>query len=207
MFKPSAGGLLSHFSSLPDSQVLGFMLASVWAELIASTLLCPMEATRIRLVTEPSYGREVFDALPRLVHEKGWGIFQGLPAILIKMVPGTMCQMASYELLTRSAYNLLQDLQLDNSGSLHLVVATSCALAASVVSTLTSQPGDTILSEINKAGAENSCIFRVVRNLGCPTELFRGVKARLVHLLALVSSQLLIYDYIKVMVGLSATGT
>ena len=80
-------------------------------------------------------------------------------------------------------------------------------LAASVVSTLTSQPGDTILSEINKAGAENSCIFRVVRNLGCPTELFRGVKARLVHLLALVSSQLLIYDYIKVMVGLSATGT
>ena len=35
--------------------------------MIASTLLCPLEATRIRLVTEPDFAGEVFDALLRLL--------------------------------------------------------------------------------------------------------------------------------------------
>ena len=65
VFKPAAGDIL------PQSpQIVVFMLAAAVAELFASTLLCPLEATRIRLVTEPSYGQEVFDALPRLVNEE-----------------------------------------------------------------------------------------------------------------------------------------
>ena len=39
-----------------------------------------------------------------------------------------------------------------------------------------------------------------------PQELFRGVKARLIHLLALITTQLVIYDYAKQLVGLAATG-
>lgn len=65
VFKPVAVELLPE---LP--QLLAFMLAAALGEVVASTLLCPMEAARIRLVTEPSYGREVFDVLPRLVQEQ-----------------------------------------------------------------------------------------------------------------------------------------
>ena len=219
------------------SPIVCFLLAGALAEVVASTLLCPLEATRIRLVTDPNYGTEVFDALPRLWNEERWAVFNGLPAILLKMVPGTMCQMASYELLTRSAYAAASELHLDGINGVHLAIATPCALLSGVVSTRTSQPGDTILSEMNRSGAEEGarrnllhairevCVSEVCTVEECceteggecrllevcaprvaPSELFRGVKARLVHLLALVGSQLLMYDYIKVLVGLSATG-
>ena len=83
VFKPLAADLVPQ-----GPQLASLMLAAAGAEVIASALLCPLEATRIRLVTEPEFGREVFDALPRLCKEQGLGIFRGLPAILLKMVPG-----------------------------------------------------------------------------------------------------------------------
>jgi len=74
VFKPFALDAVSSSPFLPNAPILSFLLAGASAELVASTLLCPLEATRIRLVTDPSYGVEVFDALPRLVREQGWGI-------------------------------------------------------------------------------------------------------------------------------------
>jgi len=163
VFKPFATDIL------PEApQFIAFMLAAAFAEVFASALLCPLEATRIRLVTEPTFGKEVFDALPRLWREQGIGILRGLPAILIKMVPGTVCQMASYELLTRSAYAAVAQLHLENDASCSVIIASGCALLASIVSTVTSQPGDTILSEINKAGGKFSSISQVVKNIGAP---------------------------------------
>jgi hypothetical protein len=65
-----------------------------------------MEATRIRLVADPAFGVGVRDAFPRLLRERGWGIYAGLPAILSKHVPGNMAQLASYELSAALGYSL-----------------------------------------------------------------------------------------------------
>ena len=53
-------------------------------------VLTPGRLYRIRLVAEPGFGREVFDALPRLVREKGADIFESLPAIWCKQVQLTL---------------------------------------------------------------------------------------------------------------------
>jgi len=206
VFKPFAQDFVSSSNVLPHSAILGFLLAGASAELVASTLLCPLEATRIRLVTDPSYGSEVFDALPRMWSERGWGIYDALPAIMTKMVPGTMSQLASYEFFTRSAYATATSVGLQADSSSRFLISTSCAVLAGVVSTLTSQPGDTVLSEMNKVGGQGQTILSIVGRMESPRDLFRGVKARLIHLLALITTQLVIYDYAKQLVGLAATG-
>ena len=206
VFKPFALDAVAVAPFLPNSPILGFLLAGASAELVASVLLCPLEATRIRLVTDPTYGNEVFDALPRMWREEGWGIYQGLPAIMTKMVPGTMSQLASYEFFTRTAYATATSFGVQADTTNRFAISTVCAVLAGVISTLTSQPGDTVLSEMNKAGGQGQTIMSVLEGLESPQELFRGVKARLIHLLALITTQLVIYDYAKQIVGLAATG-
>ena len=51
VFKPFALDFVAGSSVLPNSPILGFLIAGAQAEIVASTLLCPLEATRIRLVT------------------------------------------------------------------------------------------------------------------------------------------------------------
>lgn len=43
-----------------------WVLASVFADLIGSTALCPLEATRIRLVTDPTFARGTIDGMSRV---------------------------------------------------------------------------------------------------------------------------------------------
>ena len=115
--------------------------------------------------TDPEYGKEVFDALPRMCREEGWDIYNSLPIIMLKMVPGTMSQLASYEFFPRSAYSAVQTLGISADTSQRFVISTLCAVFAGVVSTLTSQPGDTILSEVNK-GSGGKKVERELREVG-----------------------------------------
>jgi solute carrier family 25 phosphate transporter 3 len=126
--------------ALPDASLLALCLAATCAETIGSTCLCPLEATRIRLVAEPSFGSEVFDALPKLLEERGWEIMSGLPAILAKMIPYTVVQLVSYELLTTEAYTLLgaQGVTAPDA-TVRFVVSLSCSLVAAALSSLASQ--------------------------------------------------------------------
>ncbi|EKX38819.1 hypothetical protein GUITHDRAFT_143999 [Guillardia theta CCMP2712] len=153
LFKPVV------LAKVTDQKLVAFLLAAAMAELIGSTALCPLEATRIRLVADPSYGREVFDALPRLIEEK-------TPAI-------------------------------------KFTISTLCAMVAAIASSLASQPGDSILSEVNKGGEKT--IADVIKSFEL-SDYFRGTQARLVHMMSIVTVQLVLYDIIKASVGLSATG-
>ena len=66
----------------------GYLAASVAAGAAASILLCPMEQTRIRLVTDRTFANGFVDCFSRLVKQEGIGtIFYGLPAMLSKQVP------------------------------------------------------------------------------------------------------------------------
>ena len=71
-----------------DDPTEGFLAASVAAGAVASIVLCPMERTRIRLVTDPNFADGFVSGLLRLTKEEGLGsIFFGLPAMLSKQVP------------------------------------------------------------------------------------------------------------------------
>eukprot|EP01052_Picozoa_sp_SAG31_P053379 SAG31_NODE_13656_length_855_cov_0.908730_2_plen_68_part_00 len=59
--------------------------ASACAEFIADIFLCPLEATRIRLVSEPTFASGMLTAMPKLAAEQGViaGFYSGAPELFL----------------------------------------------------------------------------------------------------------------------------
>ena len=56
----------------PQSKGIAYLLASVVAGAVAAILLCPMESTRIRIVTDKDYkGMGLLTGLPKLIQDEG----------------------------------------------------------------------------------------------------------------------------------------
>ena len=91
-----------------------------------------MEATKIRLVTDPFYAPSTAAALRRVVRDSGAGsLWQGVGPIMVRQVPYTVAKLAGYEAIATRVDNPV----------LRGVLAGS---AAAVVS----QPGDVILNRL-----------------------------------------------------------
>mgnify|MGYP001023195778 CR=1 FL=1 len=64
-----------------------WLSAGAVAEFIGDVALCPMEATRIRVVAQPHFARGLFDGTYRIWQQEGMqGLYKGLPAIVSKQV-------------------------------------------------------------------------------------------------------------------------
>ena len=55
----------------PEYAGLILLAASASAEVIASTVLCPMEAVKVRVQTQPGFARGLVDGLPKFVISEG----------------------------------------------------------------------------------------------------------------------------------------
>ena len=67
-----------------------------------------------------------------------------------------------------------------------------------------------MLSEVNKGsssygGDTSASVATALQAMSLP-DFFRGTQARLVHMMTIVTVQLVLYDKIKVLVGLQPTG-
>ena len=79
-----------------DNQVAIYLGAAACAEFIADIFLCPLEATRIRLVSDPSFASGLVGGASRLVKEEGVlrGFYSGFGPICLKQIPYTMAKFA-----------------------------------------------------------------------------------------------------------------
>jgi len=197
---------------LKGNTATAFIVASVIAGAVASILLCPMESARIRVVTDPDYsGMGLIQALPKLVKESGvLNLFGGIYAMLSKQVPYTMAKQVSFDIVAGLLYSYLtsksEGLNVDD---LKWVVSVVSAFVASLFACIFSQPGDMILTETYK-GKSGDGFFGVVRNIyskGGPAAFFTGTGARILHVSSIITSQLVIYDIVKQLLGLPATGS
>lgn len=197
--------------ALPLSSVsVTWVLASMMADVIASTALCPLEATRIRLVADPGFAHGTLDGLANLIGKEGVSsIFKGMPAILAKQLPYTIVQLCGFELITRLFYSWEVTAALVHSpGPWQWAVSFGSAVITGIFASLASQPGDVILSRVNRDRSHKPVLETMkdaVRELGIKG-LFKGTRARLLHVGMIVTIQLVIYDFVKQLVGLPATG-
>jgi len=186
-----------------------YLGASGIAEFFADIALCPLEATRIRLVSQPTFANGLLGGFARLAREEGFrGFYSGFGPILFKQVPYTMAKFAVYEVafenLITATGKPKSELSPGTISTLNLASGLIAGFAAAIIS----QPADTLLSKINRTKALpgetiSSRLIKFSRELGV-RGLFTGMGARLVMIGTLTAGQFVIYGDIKRMLG--ATG-
>ncbi|KAI1358576.1 mitochondrial phosphate carrier protein [Xylaria arbuscula] len=184
-----------------------YLGSSAIAEIAGDIVLCPFEAVRIRLVSQPGFGIGLWDGFARLVREEGiQGLYSGLGPIMLKQVPYTMATFVVYENALEQIYKWVDKSTI--SGAAITGINLGSGLIAGIAATLVSQPADTVLSKINKekAGVGEGTLhrlWRITRDTGLRGS-YAGVRARLVMVGGMSALQFAVYGDIKKALG--ATG-
>jgi len=175
------------------------------AAFFGSFILCPFEAVRIRSVAQPNYAPNIVRVCTRMIDEEGFpSLFSAVPAFLLKEIPFAMAKFTVFDLSTAWMYNQFpaatEDLQL--SLLVSLTGGTLGGLAAAVVS----NPADVTISEMKKTKSDMSPkeAAQVVLDRGGPPALFTGLPLRLVFYSLVVSLQFLVYDSVRIALGIGA---
>ncbi|KAI9296157.1 mitochondrial carrier [Neoconidiobolus thromboides FSU 785] len=183
-----------------------YLASSAIAEFFADIALCPLEATRIRLVSQPEFATGLVSGFTRILKEEGVarGFYSGFFPILFKQVPYTMAKFVVYERAAEAIYASVGKPKEQLSPATNTYINLGAGLIAGIAAAIISQPADTLLSKINKQkGAEGSIVSRLAvmaKELG-PRGLFLGLGARIVMVGALTSGQFAIYGDVKRMLG------
>ncbi|ORY31813.1 inorganic phosphate transporter [Naematelia encephala] len=186
-----------------------YLGASAIAEFFADIALCPLEATRIRLVSQPGFANGLAGGFARILREEGPGAFYaGFGPILFKQVPYTMAKFAVYEVAVENILSATGKSKDSLTPGQNTALSLGGGVIAGMAAAVISQPADTLLSKINKTKglpgqSTTSRLIQMAGQLG-PSGLFTGMGARLVMIGTLTAGQFAIYGDIKK--ALNATG-
>ncbi|CAM9648306.1 unnamed protein product [Ectocarpus sp. 13 AM-2016] len=157
LFARGGRGAAAAVGAVTAPPVLGTLIAaSVTAEIVGSSALTPLEAARIRMVADADYAPGLRSGIARMVSEEGVAaLTRGLPAVLAKQIPYTVTKLVTFDYLVRTVASLVSR---NSSGGGKKGFGTgvggtvACAVIAGVLSSLASQPGDSLLSALNSEG-------------------------------------------------------
>jgi len=191
-----------------DNRTGIYLASAAGAETIADVFLCPLEATRIRLVQNPQFGSGLLDAAPRIMREDGFirGFYSGLGPILFKQVPYTMAKFAvqgwAAEKIAAAAGLELASIE----GGTKMAVSLSSGVVAGVAAAIISHPADTLLSLVNKpgyggTGSITSRLVNIAKDVGFKKLCLTGLGARCVMIGVLTAFQFGIFDLILDLTG------
>lgn len=194
-----------------DSRIITLILCGFISGSAASLMLSPMEALRIRMVSdEEFFEKNLVDAGATMMRKEGiQSLLKGLPAMFWKQVPYTITKNASFDLFTTWLYSAWRAMGYAVTANVQFAIPLLSALAAAVLSCISSHPGDILLSLVNAhEGSKRTRDFaREIRNgKDGISGFFVGIKPRFLHVLMIVTVQLMIYDFVKRLVGIPATG-
>ncbi|KAF5730990.1 phosphate transporter [Tripterygium wilfordii] len=188
-------------------KTLIYLAGSASAELIADIALCPMEAVKVRVQTQPGFARGLRDGLPKFVKSEGGalGLYKGLVPLWGRQIPYTMMKFASFETIVENVYKYAIPTPKDQCNkSLQLGVSFASGYVAGVLCAIVSHPADNLVSFLNNA--KGATVGDAVKKLGLLGLFTRGLPLRIVMIGTLTGAQWGIYDSFKVFVGLPTTG-
>jgi solute carrier family 25 phosphate transporter 3 len=192
-----------------DNKTPIYLTSAACAEFIADIFLCPLEATRIRLVSNPTYASGLLSAFPKIIKDDGVvkGFYSGFGPILLKQVPYTMAKFA-VQGKAQDAICGSTGIELAKAdGNTKMAVAISSGVIAGVAAAIISHPADTLLSLINKsetAGGEGSIMTRLGRlagEVGFQKLCLTGLGARCVMIGTLTAGQFAVFDTVMAATG------
>lgn len=206
LFKQQSINFLG-YETASNNRTAVYLASSALAEFFADIALCPLEATRIRLVAEPTYASGLIGGFSKILKNEGIGAFYaGFGPILFKQVPYTMAKFVVYEKAAETFYKVI-DKNTASDGT-QTAINLGSGLIAGFAAAIVSQPADTMLSKINKTKGlpgegTTSRLIKIAKELGLRGS-YTGIGARLFMVGTLTAGQFAIYGDIKKY--LNATG-
>ncbi|GAB2225966.1 hypothetical protein Droror1_Dr00021747 [Drosera rotundifolia] len=187
-------------------KTLIYLAGSASAEVIADVALCPFEAVKVRVQTQPGFARGLSDGLPKFIKSEGaLGLYKGLVPLWGRQIPYTMVKFASFETIVELIYkHAIPKPKKECSKSLQLGVSFAGGYIAGVFCAIVSHPADNLVSFLNNA--KGATVGDAVKKIGLVGLFTRGLPLRIVMIGTLTGAQWGIYDAFKVFVGLPTTG-
>ncbi|KAM7251625.1 hypothetical protein ACFE04_023508 [Oxalis oulophora] len=185
-------------------KTLIYLAGSASAEVIAGVALCPFEAVKVRVQTQPGFARGLSDGLPKIVKSEGaLGLYKGLVPLWGRQIPYTMMKFASFENIVELIYKY--SVPKDQcSQSQQLGVSFAGGYIAGILCAVISHPADNLVSFLNNA--KGATVGDAVKSMGLLGLCTRGLPLRIVMVGTLTGTQWGVYDSFKVFVGLPTTG-
>lgn len=202
-FKKQWINVLGH-ENASQNRTAVYLASSAAAEFFADIALCPLEATRIRLVSEPTYANGLIGGFSKMLKNEGVGAFYaGFGPILFKQIPYTMAKFVVYEKVAEAIFRTYPKESL--SDGMQTVANLGAGLTAGFAAAIVSQPADTMLSKINKTKGlpgegTTSRLIKIGKELGLRGS-YTGIGARLFMVGTLTAGQFAIYGDIKKAIG------
>lgn len=205
-------GLYEYFKKLYSDVLVDrsksfiFFLSGASAQVFADVALCPFEAVKVRVQTQPSFAKGLVDGFPKLYKTEGLpGFYKGLLPLWGRNLPFSMIMFSTFEHSVDFLYHkIIQSRKEDCSRAQQLGVTCLAGYTAGAVSTVISNPADNIVSCLYNKQAEN--VMQAVKKIGIVNLLTRSLPVRITLVGPVVTLQWFIYDTIKVQSGLPTSG-
>lgn len=183
--------------------------AAACAEFIADIFLCPLEAVRIRQVSDPDFADSLSSGFAKMFNTEGiGGFYQGFAPILAKQIPYTCAKFVVQGTAADAMYMSMGKSPAELSGTTNLGISLLSGVIAGVSAAIISHPADTLLSKVNKAGAGgNGPLVQRMSNIAKETGFVNlctvGLLPRCVMIGTLTAGQFGIYDTVMGALGAS----
>jgi len=200
LFKNVYSGLLGEQAAY-DNRTALYLAASASAEFFADILLCPMEACKVRIQTQPGCSPKLAVVLPQILKNEGLGgLYKGISPLWGRQIPYTMMKFACFERTVEMIYKKVVPKPRDQcSKGEQMIVTFAAGYIAGVFCAVVSHPADTIVSKLNQD--KGSTAVSVAKKLGF-IGLWGGLTPRIIMIGTLTALQWFIYDAFKIMMNL-----
>lgn len=210
-FKKKYIDLLGGIEQATPHRTAVYLGASASAEFFADIALCPLEATRIRLVSQRGFASGLASGFVRIAREEGVrGFYSGFIPLLFKQVPYAVGQFSVHEAANEVIFRAMGPERKAKLTHLQQTgVELTSGIVAGVAAAVLSHPADTLLSAMNKGAGDPkqgvlSRMFTLAAEFGPKRLLLTGLGPRVLMTCGLVSGQFVIYAQCKALVGAPA---
>ncbi|XP_059654130.1 mitochondrial phosphate carrier protein 1, mitochondrial-like [Cornus florida] len=205
-------GLYEYFKKLYSDVLVDhnrsviFFVSSASAQVFADVALCPFEAIKVRVQTQPNFAKGLVDGFPKLYATEGLsGFYKGLIPLWGRNIPFSMIMFSTFEHSVDMIYrNVIQKRKEDCSRAQQLGVTCLAGYTAGAVGTIISNPADNIVSSLYNKKAET--VLQAMKNIGLVNLFTRSLPIRITLVGPVVTLQWFFYDTIKVLSGLPTSG-
>ncbi|KAH7307376.1 hypothetical protein KP509_22G055900 [Ceratopteris richardii] len=183
-----------------------YLAGSASAEVIADIALCPFEAVKVRVQTQPGFAKGLADGLPKLVRMEGIaGLYKGIGPLWARQVPYTMMKFATFENTVEAFYTHVVPYPKEECSVLtQLGISFTSGYIAGVGCAVVSHPADNLVSFLNNS--KGATVAQAMKEMGMWTLFTRGLPLRIAMVGTLTAAQWSIYDSFKVFMGFPTTG-